>query len=231
MTANLTKEQRDWLTLVMVPGVGTTHFIRLLARFHTPGAVLGSSVGALREVVGPALAERIIQYADVADVAGQERLMAQCAATLITLEDPDYPLRLAEIYDPPAGTVRAGRTAPLRSVLRSHRGHAPRHALRHPHGRAFRAGSSGARHHGGKRHGQRCGRGPPTAALSKPGAEPLPYSAAESMWYTRRRTPTSCTKSRSTAAWCRSSRWARNRRAAISRTATASSAALLSAHW
>ena len=27
--------------------------------------------------------------------------MAQCDAKLVTLEDPDYPLRLAEIYDPP----------------------------------------------------------------------------------------------------------------------------------
>jgi len=97
----LSKEQREWLTLVMAPGVGSTHFIRLLARFHSPGNVLRASQGALRDVVGPGLAQRIVQYGDAADVAGQERLMQACDARLITLEDPAYPLRLAEIYDPP----------------------------------------------------------------------------------------------------------------------------------
>jgi len=97
----LSKEQREWLTLVMAPGVGSTHFIRLLARFHSPGNVLRASEGALRDVVGPGLAQRIVQYGEAADVAGQERLMKEYDARLITLEDPAYPLRLAEIYDPP----------------------------------------------------------------------------------------------------------------------------------
>ena len=97
----LSKEQREWLTLVMAPGVGSTHFIRLLARFHSPGNVLQASEGALRDVVGPGLAQRIVQYGEEADVAGQERLMNEYDARLITLEDPAYPLRLAEIYDPP----------------------------------------------------------------------------------------------------------------------------------
>ncbi|MDX9972050.1 MAG: DNA-processing protein DprA [FCB group bacterium] len=84
-----------------MPGVGTTHFIRLLARFRTPRAVLRSTVGALAEVVGPALARRIKEYAGVANIEEQERRMAACGARLITLEDPDYPTHLAEIYDPP----------------------------------------------------------------------------------------------------------------------------------
>lgn len=97
----LSKEQHDWLRLIMVPGVGTTHFVRLLARFHTPAQVLKASPGALKEVVGPALAERITQYSDAVDVDGQEHLLAQYDAKLITLEDSAYPVRLAEIYDPP----------------------------------------------------------------------------------------------------------------------------------
>ncbi len=97
----LSKEQRDWLRLIMVPGVGTTHFVRLLARFHAPANVLKASPGALKEVVGPTLAERIAQYADAVDVDGQQRLIDEYGATLITLEDSSYPVRLAEIYDPP----------------------------------------------------------------------------------------------------------------------------------
>ncbi|HOS01995.1 MAG TPA: DNA-processing protein DprA [Candidatus Hydrogenedentes bacterium] len=97
----LSSEHRDWLRLALVPGVGTAHFIRLLARFRTPANVLGASLRALEESVGPALAQRIVQYADVAAVDEQERLMDKCGAHLVTLEDPEYPMRLAEIYDPP----------------------------------------------------------------------------------------------------------------------------------
>lgn len=105
----LSDEQRSWVTLALVPGVGTAMFIRLLARFRTPDAVLTASRRALEEVVGPKLAERISQYADVADVAGQESAMARWNASVITLEDPAYPLRLAEIYDPPLLLFVRGR--------------------------------------------------------------------------------------------------------------------------
>ncbi|MCC6155310.1 MAG: DNA-protecting protein DprA [Candidatus Hydrogenedentes bacterium] len=105
----LSDEQRSWVTLALVPGVGTAMFIRLLARFRTPDAVLNASRKSLEEVVGPKLAERIAQYSDVADVAGQEAAMAKYEASLITLEDPSYPLRLAEIYDPPLLLFIRGR--------------------------------------------------------------------------------------------------------------------------
>ncbi|MCC6490645.1 MAG: DNA-protecting protein DprA [Candidatus Hydrogenedentes bacterium] len=97
----LTDEQRDWLALTLVPGVGTALFIRLLARFHSPSNVLRASRSALEDVVGPKLAQRITQYADVADADAQQRAMLEYGVTLVTMEDPSYPLRLAEIYDPP----------------------------------------------------------------------------------------------------------------------------------
>lgn len=97
----LDEEHRDWLALALVPGVGTAHFIRLLARFHAPGNVLKASEGALRDVVGPSLAQRIRQYREVVDIEAQELAMAEYAAHLVTLEDSLYPVRLAEIYDPP----------------------------------------------------------------------------------------------------------------------------------
>lgn len=99
--SGLSEEQRDWLTLATVPGVGTAHFIRLVARFHSPGAILKARRGELADVVGPKLAERITEYAGAAPIAEQERLMARAGASLISLENDGYPLRLAEIYDPP----------------------------------------------------------------------------------------------------------------------------------
>lgn len=97
----LTPSQRDWLALAMVPGVGTTYFIRLLAKFGTPTEVLRASEAALQEAVGPKLAQRIRAYREAADVEAQERMLDQYDARLITMDDPAYPARLAEIYDPP----------------------------------------------------------------------------------------------------------------------------------
>jgi len=97
----LTREDRDWLRLALVPGVGTAHFIRLLARFRTPSHVFEAPRGMVADLVGAKLADRIRQYADTNEAAGQEAAMEEWGASLITLENPRYPLRLAEIYDPP----------------------------------------------------------------------------------------------------------------------------------
>lgn len=97
----LTPDEREWLTLALVPGVGTAHFIQLLARFRTPGNVLRASRGEVAELVGKTLADRIAHYGEDVDVASQEAAMARHGVTLVTMEHPLYPVRLAEIYDPP----------------------------------------------------------------------------------------------------------------------------------
>jgi DNA processing protein len=97
----LTQEQREWLALTLTPGVGTNYFVRLLARFETPGAVLRASEVELADVVGPKRAQNIRQYRELTDVAGQEKRLAQYEAQLITMDDPAYPVLLAEVYDPP----------------------------------------------------------------------------------------------------------------------------------
>lgn len=93
--------KRDWLTLALIPGIGTTQFIRLLARFHTPTDILSAPASALREIVGKKLAERITQYSEVVDLNQQLRLMKEFNVDMVTLDDPEYPLALGEIYDPP----------------------------------------------------------------------------------------------------------------------------------
>ncbi len=98
---NLTNEQRDWLTLALVPGVGSTHFIRLLARFQSPALVLNAGESALRDIVGKQLAQRIVAYSEVVDLEGQIRALRDCGGSIITMNDPAYPLLLGEIYDPP----------------------------------------------------------------------------------------------------------------------------------
>ncbi|HOD51704.1 MAG TPA: DNA-processing protein DprA [Candidatus Hydrogenedentes bacterium] len=97
----LTREDRDWLRLALVPGVGTAHFIRLLARFRTPSHVFEAPRGMVADLVGSNLADRIRQYSETNEAAEQEAAMEEWGVTLITMENPRYPLRLAEIYDPP----------------------------------------------------------------------------------------------------------------------------------
>lgn len=108
----LTEEQRNWLALALVPGIGSTHFVRLLARFRTPAEVLRAGERALAEVVRPNLARQITQYADVVDVADQERRLDAAKATLVTLDDTLYPWRLGEIYDPPLALFVRGALLP-----------------------------------------------------------------------------------------------------------------------
>jgi len=104
----LTDEQKQWLTLSLVPGVGSTLFIRLLARFGTPSGVLTASEVALKEVVGPKIAQRIGQYRDIVDIYTQERAMQAYGVQLLTMEDPHYPEHLAEVYDPPLALFSRG---------------------------------------------------------------------------------------------------------------------------
>ncbi len=108
----LSAEQREWLTLALVPGIGSTHFVRLLARFRTPAEVLRAGERALAEVVRPTLARQIMQYTEVVDVKDQERRMDACGATLLTLDDTAYPWRLGEIYDPPLALFVRGTLLP-----------------------------------------------------------------------------------------------------------------------
>ncbi len=98
---SISNAQRQWLTLKMIPGVGTTLFVRLLSRFGTPQEVLRAPESALRDVVGPKLAQRIGAYRDVVDVERQIALLGEYGAEITTMDDPTYPLLLAEIYDPP----------------------------------------------------------------------------------------------------------------------------------
>jgi len=95
------EQQKYWLTLFLIPGIGSTNFIKLIARFGSPYEVLSASEKALSEVVGKTLAHRIAHYREVVDVDTELKLIENNKVKIITLDDPEYPVSLAEIYDPP----------------------------------------------------------------------------------------------------------------------------------
>ncbi|MGC8845966.1 MAG: hypothetical protein ACP5QY_08965, partial [Candidatus Hydrogenedens sp.] len=93
-------QQKYWLTLFLIPGIGSTTFIKLIARFSSPSEVLTASEKALSEVVGKTLAHRIAHYREVVDVDTELKLIESHNVKIITLDDPEYPVSLAEIYEP-----------------------------------------------------------------------------------------------------------------------------------
>jgi len=94
---------RDWIALNLIPGVGPRTFIKLLSRFRSAGKVLSASERELGEVLGEdrEIVQRIANYRDVADIDTEMQRIEEHNVTVITLDDLRYPLRLAEIYEPP----------------------------------------------------------------------------------------------------------------------------------
>lgn len=94
---------RDWIALNLIPGVGPRSFLKLLSKFRSPDKILSAKERELAEVLeqNRELAQRIVNYRDVVDIEKEMELVEQHGVTIITLDDERYPLRLAEIYEPP----------------------------------------------------------------------------------------------------------------------------------
>jgi len=94
---------RDWIALNLIPGVGPRSFLKLLSKFRSPDRILSARERELAEVLGQSgeIAQRIANYRDVVDIEKEMKLVEQYDASVLTLEDPRYPVRLAEIYEPP----------------------------------------------------------------------------------------------------------------------------------
>lgn len=99
-----TAEIRDWLRLLLVPGIGREGARQLLAAFGSPRAACQAPEAAAAQVVGSALARALrLEPADLS-----QRFDATCRwlnggpqRHLLTLGNVDYPPRLLEGPDPP----------------------------------------------------------------------------------------------------------------------------------
>jgi DNA processing protein len=104
-----------WLALERIPRVGPLTIARLYEGFKSPEAALHADFHQIRNVTGLSekLARAITEYsipddAILKDMETLERL----GARVITRWDPDYPLNLQEIYDPPALLFVRGSLVP-----------------------------------------------------------------------------------------------------------------------
>jgi DNA processing protein len=91
-----------WLALALTPGLGARMAGKLLSQFGSPDAIFNASLTALEGQRLPAAVAQAIHTGRPLSDAAKELAQAQAAGCrLLTWDEPEYPSRLREIYDPP----------------------------------------------------------------------------------------------------------------------------------
>jgi DNA processing protein len=91
-----------WLALALTPGLGARMAGKLLQEFGSPEAVFAASLTALEAQHLPAaVAQAIHSRRPLSDAAKELALVEASGCRLLTWDEPEYPQRLREIYDPP----------------------------------------------------------------------------------------------------------------------------------
>lgn len=91
-----------WLALALTPGLGARMAGKLLRQFGSPEAIFNASLTTLEAQRLPAAVAQAIHTRQPLSDATKELAKAQATGCrLLTWDEPDYPARLREIYDPP----------------------------------------------------------------------------------------------------------------------------------
>ncbi len=92
----------EWLAISLTPGLGPTRARKLVEHFGSAEAVFRASLTELESTGIQAVSAQSLATGKSAELAREEIAAAAAAdITLISLDDPSYPTRLKEIYDPP----------------------------------------------------------------------------------------------------------------------------------
>lgn len=91
-----------WLALALTPGLGARMAGKLLRVFGSPEAIFNASLTALEAQRLPAAVAQALHTRQPLSLAAKELAQAEAiGCRLLTWDEPDYPARLREIYDPP----------------------------------------------------------------------------------------------------------------------------------
>jgi DNA processing protein len=91
-----------WLALSLTPGLGPTRVRKLVEHFGSAERVFQASLTELEATGMPAVSAQSLATGKSFELAQQECAKAAgCGAKIVALDDPAYPSRLKEIYDPP----------------------------------------------------------------------------------------------------------------------------------
>ncbi len=92
----------EWLAITLTPGLGPTKARKLAEHFGSPEAVFRASLTELESTGIQAVSAQSLATGKSAELAREEIAKAAAAeAVVISIDDPFYPPRLKEIYDPP----------------------------------------------------------------------------------------------------------------------------------
>jgi len=92
----------EWLAISLTQGLGPTRARKLVEHFGSPQAVFRASLTELESTGIQAVSAQSIATGKSAELAREEIARAAAAGvTMHSLDDPSYPPRLKEIYDPP----------------------------------------------------------------------------------------------------------------------------------
>ena len=93
----------DWLTLTHVEQVGSVRAMALLERFGSPAGAFRASRAELEEIsgLGQEAVRGLLEGPDIVWAADQIRQAEEMGASIIALNDPEYPDPLRRISSPP----------------------------------------------------------------------------------------------------------------------------------
>ena len=92
----------EWLAISLTPGLGPTKARKLVEHFGSAEAVFRASLTELEATGIQAVSAQSIATGKSAELAREEIARAAAAdIAMVSLDDPSYPPRLKEIYDPP----------------------------------------------------------------------------------------------------------------------------------
>ena len=109
--------QLYWLALHLVPGLGARNALKLVKSFGDPERVFHASLTELRAWgLRQAVAQTIHSGITFEDAAEEARKASGGGVEVVSFQDPRYPPRLKEIFDPPILLYVRGRVDLLSSA-------------------------------------------------------------------------------------------------------------------
>ena len=92
----------EWLAISLTPGLGPTKARKLVEHFGSAEAVFHASLTELESTGIQVVSAQSLATGKSAELAREEMARAAAAdVTMLSMDDPSYPPRLKEIYDPP----------------------------------------------------------------------------------------------------------------------------------
>ena len=103
-----------FIALNMVPHLGPVRLRRLLDIFDSPERVLSAKRSEFHGIDGlnQVLIDSLVCWQSVVDLSQELARVDEFGATVVTLEDPNYPTLLREIHDPPTVLYVWGQLEP-----------------------------------------------------------------------------------------------------------------------